>query len=361
MLGRIVQPGTNVDLEEDALKLLTQSLVSTGRTAEAIALREGLLSKQLDDEVRGKNWSEIAACYALLQQDDKEAHALGEALALETPHDGLRATAAQADLVDRLALVLKHQGDSQAAQARWQQAARLYQHLVDRYSARRRHRERYAVNLQKLELTYERLNDWPAAIETGERLLDARSDLSLPDDPRVWRIKSSLAELYLRTGDTGKARSMLVEIVDYWRNRVPPAPLDVSRTLVELSKASRVKQESTQSVAQAEEAVELCRHASDGHELQLAEAYDNLGAAQAAAKHYRDALESYRQAAQICRDRVDNRRASLILCETLVEVAKLYKSQHRYDLAAKYCARPWKSARSPPTRIRGRWSGCIPR
>ena len=214
--------------------------------------------------------------------------------------------------------------------------------------------------MQKLEFIYERLNDWPAAIETGEHLLDARSDLCLADDPRIWHIKSTLAELYLRTGDTSKARSLLTETVDYWRHRLPPAPLEVSRTLVELSKASRLKQEPTQAVAQAEEAVELCRKASDGHELQLAEAYQNLGAAQAAAKQYRQALESYRQAAQICRDRVENRQANLILCETLVEVAKLYKAQHRYDLATKYFARLWKFAVKRPIRTRGRSWDSIP-
>ena len=111
VLDQVSRTGPNTDLEESALKLLTEALVSTDRTSEAIATREQFLARHEDDQTRARNWSEIANCYALLGQDSQEEHALRTALDLETGHEKPLSKAEVADLLDRLALVLENRGD----------------------------------------------------------------------------------------------------------------------------------------------------------------------------------------------------------------------------------------------------------
>jgi tetratricopeptide (TPR) repeat protein len=164
-----------------------------------------------------------------------------------------------------------------------------------------------------------------------------RAETYLHDDPKVRRLNIILASLYARTGDSEKARMLLTETLEYWRGRVPPATSDLAQTLIELSKPSRLKGDHRHALAYAEEAVRVCRRTSLGHELQLAEAHHNLADVLAAQQHYRSALTEYHQAIQLCRNQPSGRRANMLLCGTLVDVAKLYKSQHKYRGAAEYC------------------------
>jgi tetratricopeptide (TPR) repeat protein len=342
VLKRIRQAGVNVDLEEGALKLLTASLVSTDRTAEAIEMRQRFMARQLDDQVRARNWSEIALCYALLEQDAGQEHALREALALETRQEGPRAKAAQADLLDRLALVLKHQGDPAAAQARWKESAATYRELIDRHAGRRRLHDRQMSYMARLQGVYERLGQWQSAIDVGEELLDEASQTCLPGDPRIWRAKGTLAALYVRTGDASKAHALLIDTLDYWRRQVPPPAAELSQTLIQLSKISGLKGDLKDARSFAEEALTVCQQAPPGNELRLAMAYDNLADLFAGQKEYRSAIEQYRHAIQICRDRPQDRQANYLLCATLVDVSKIYKAQHQYRRAAECCAQALK-------------------
>ena len=219
ILDRISQTGPNAELEGAALKLLTEAMVSSDRTPEAITIREQYLARQQDDLVRARNWSEIANCYVLLAQDDKAEHALREALALETRHEEKRPSVEQADLLDRLALVLEHRGELAEARRQWKEAAAIYQQLAERRTGRRHHWERQLGYLAKLQVVFERLNQWQDAIDAGQQLFTLRSQTLLPDDPRLWRIKSTLGSLYARTSDREKARSLLTEALEYWRVR----------------------------------------------------------------------------------------------------------------------------------------------
>ena len=52
ILDQVTQTGPNVELEESALKLLTEALVSTDRVPQAIAVREQFLARHQDDQTR---------------------------------------------------------------------------------------------------------------------------------------------------------------------------------------------------------------------------------------------------------------------------------------------------------------------
>jgi tetratricopeptide (TPR) repeat protein len=338
LLDQIGRTGPNTDLEEAALKLLTEALVATDRTPEAIAVREQFLARHQDDQTRARNWSEIARCYALLDQDTQEEHALRAALALETRSKEPRSRAEQADLEDRLALVLSHRGDVEGARREWKEAAANYQQLIDARTHRRDDGEQRFCYLAKLQAIFEHLNQWQDAIQVGQQLVKQRSQTWLSDDPKLWRIKSTLGSLYVRVKDTENARPLLTDALAYWRSRVPTPTGELAQTLTQMSKLSLVAGDRDQARASAEEAVRICQQPLAGHELRLAEAYANLASVLAAEGHHREAIDQYRQAEQICRDRPTDHRGSALLCATLIDIAKVYKSQHQYREAAESCA-----------------------
>jgi tetratricopeptide (TPR) repeat protein len=347
VLDRILQTEPNAGLEEASLKLLTQSLVSTNRTSEAIAIREQLLSRQLDTLVRAQNWSEIAACYALLEQDAQEEHALREALDLETRHEGLQSQAHEAELMDRLGVALKHQGEAAAAERQWKEAAESYQQLIDRGTGRRR-LERQAGYLAKLQTVLERLGEWRDAIAVGERLLERRSKTWLIDDPKLWRLKIGLANLYLRSGDADNARALLNPALEYWRDRTPSSTTELALTTMQLSKVALHDKDYKLARTLAEEAVTAWQKAQPGHELQLAEAQGNLGQVLTEAHHYRSAVQEYEQAIKLCSSLPLDRRTSMLLSGMLVDVAKVYQCQHQFRKAAEYCGQALKIREQAP-------------
>jgi CHAT domain-containing protein/tetratricopeptide (TPR) repeat protein len=357
LLDQINRNGPNTDLEEAALKLLTDALVSTDRTPDAIAMREQFLARHQDDQTRARNWSEIARCYAILDQDGQEDRALRAALALETRDETrgkeARSRAEQADLGDRLALVLAHRGDQQQARQQWQEAAAIYQQLLDRRTRHRDDAEQRSGYLAKLEAIFEQLNQWPDAIRVGQQLLKLRSQTWLPDDPKLWRIKLTLGGLYLRASDSEKARPLLADSLVYWRGRNPLATSDLSQTLMQSSKLSVGEGDRHRAIEYAEEAVKVCQQAPAGHELQLAEADDNLADILAAEGHYQGAIGEYQRAVKICRAQPNDRRANILLCGTLVDIAAVYKSQHQYRRAAEYCAQALDIRRQSPGKDAG--------
>ena len=261
---------------------------------------------------------------------------------------GNHARAEQAEIHDRLALVLAHRGDQDQARQEWQDAATAYQQLIDERSRRRGESELRLGYLAKLQAIFEQLNQWPEAIRVGQQLLKQRSQTWLPDDPKLWRIKSALGSLYVRSGDAEKARPLLIDALAFWRNRNPPATSDLAQTLAQLGKLSVMEGDRRRAIEYAEEAVTVSQQAPAGRELQLAEAENNLADVLAAEGYYQSAIGQYRRAVKILRGKPNDRRASALLCGTLVDIAAIYKSQHQYQRAAEYCAQALEARQQSP-------------
>ncbi len=357
VLDQIGRSGPNTDLEESALKLLTESLVSIDRTPEAIATRQQFLARHEDDYTRGRNWSEIAKCYALLGQQSQEEQALRKALALEARDEAAgkeQSKAEQADLRDRLGLVLAHRGDLEGARQQWQEAAAGYQSLIGGRTQRRHDTEQRLGYLAKLQLVFEHSNQWQQAIRVGQQLLEYRTQSLLPDDPKLWRIKSTLGGLYARAGETEKARPLLLDALAYWHGRMPAAGSEIAQTLAQLSKVALADGDRQQAIAYCEEAVKACQPPPTGHELQLAEAYDNLGDVLAEDGRYDRALEQHEQAEKICRDRPNDRRAACCFAaHWSISPRSIRRSISSRGLPS-IVPRPWKCADGRPARIRSR-------
>ena len=296
ILDRIGQTGPNAELEQAALKLLSEALVATDRTVDAITLRRQFLGRQMDGQVRASNWGEIAKCYALLGDYGQEEHALRKALALESGGERPRAKAETADLTDRLGLALKRQGKLAAAQAEWEQALAMYQDVIDHPPGRRRDREHRLAYSTRLQSVYERLGRWPDAIRSRRGIAGRAAEICLPDDPKLWLLKVKLAGLYRRGGRNGKGRHAADQNARPLAAQGPSAAPELVPTLIDLSRVARKQNDLKQAQQYAGEAVKLAETAPSGHELEKAEAFDALGDVLADGKQYNNAVDQYMRA-----------------------------------------------------------------
>jgi tetratricopeptide (TPR) repeat protein len=174
-------------------------------------------------------------------------------------------------------------------------------------------------------------------VTTTETLLEARSHGLLADDPKLWRLKGSLAGLYAKAGDKEKADHSLDEIAKYWRHRSPSDASDLVPNLIALSKVAAETRDLRQTQAMAEEALTAAKRAGKGHELLVAQAEDNLADLLSSQKHVKDAIRHYRQAVQICLTLPSDRHVDAVLCGSLLDLAKIYKAHHQYGRAADFC------------------------
>ena len=123
----------------------------------------------------------------LLEQNGQEEHALLQALTLETRDE----TAARNHdrepnrpiCRDRLALVLAHRGDLQQARQQWQEAAAIYQQLIDRRTRRRDDAEQRLGYLAKLQAVFEQLQ--PMARRDPRRTAIAQASHRRPGCPTI--------------------------------------------------------------------------------------------------------------------------------------------------------------------------------
>jgi CHAT domain-containing protein/tetratricopeptide (TPR) repeat protein len=343
----------NYDSQEAAVGLLTQALIGLGKPAEAIAARERLLARQsADDVAAARNLAQIATCYAELADDAGEQRVLEAAIALLDKHEKDnkhaqdnkeqqdKTSAEYADLVDRLALVLEHRGQNDAAQRRWTEAAAIYEGLIKPAATDDRHLERQMQYCQSLQAVYQQLNEWDDAIRVTRRLLEHREQTMLPEDPNLWRAKSALGAFYGKRDDATTAKPLLIEAAAYWRSRVPPAPMELARTLNNLAEVARNNGGYAEALKHLEEAVPICQRIYAKDDVRLAEVYSNLAGVLSAQGRYKAAIDQYRQTIEICRAGAGpvTRRAKELLATTLVNTAMLYKSQRQFREAARYCA-----------------------
>jgi CHAT domain-containing protein len=329
------------DVQEAAVGLLTQALIGLGRPAEAIAARERLLARQTgDDAAAARNLGQIAACYAELEDDAGQQRTLEAAIALLDKHEKDKLSAEYADLVDRLALVLEHRGENDAARRRWTEAAALYEALTRPAATDDRQLERQMQYYQSLQAIFQQLNEWDDAIRVTRRLLEHREQTMLPDDPNLWRTKSALGAFYGKRDDATSAKPLLIDAAAYWRGRVPPAPMELARALNNLAEVARNNGGYTEALKHLEEAVPICEQIYAKDDVRLAEVYSNLAGVLSAQGRYKAAIDQYRRTIDICREGAGptTRRAKELLATTLVNTAMLYKSQRQFREAARYCA-----------------------
>ena len=78
---------------------------------------------------------------------------------------------------------------------RWKEAAAIYRQLIDTRNRSRNRSERNLGYLAKLQAIFEHLRQWQEAIRVEQQLVQYRSQTWLADDPKLWRIKSTLGSL----------------------------------------------------------------------------------------------------------------------------------------------------------------------
>ncbi|HTU23928.1 MAG TPA: tetratricopeptide repeat protein, partial [Pirellulales bacterium] len=343
--------GLSRDGQEAAVNLLTQALLGLERPTEAIAARERLLARQTgDDDAAARNLAQIAACYAELKDDAGERKALQTAIARldaqrnRTPQPNKeqqeKLSAEFADLLDHLGRVLDRLDQTETARKNWTDAAEIYETLIKPGTSDDRQTERQSQYCQSLQAIYQQLGDWDDAIRVTRRLLAHREQTMLPDDPGIWRAKSALGAFYGKRDDATSAKPLLTAAADYWRQRIPPAPVELTRALNNLAEVARNNGGYAEALTHLEEAVPICERIYPKDDVRLAEVYANLAGVLSAQGRYKAAIDQYRRTIDICRSdgKPATRRASELLATTLVNTAMLYKSQRQFHEAARYCA-----------------------
>ena len=244
------------------------------------------------------------------------------------------------DLLARLASVLEHRGKNEAAQKLWTESAKIYEDLAQPVAADDRQSDRQMQYYQSLQAIYQQLNLWDEAIRVTQLLLDQRKQTMLPDDPNLWRVKTALGAFYGKRDErdgTQTAKPLLMEAAEYWRGRVPPAPIDLVRTLNNLADVARNSGGYAEALQYLDEAIPICRGIYTENDVRLAEVYGNQAAVLSAQGRYKAAIDLYGQAIDICRREPDARRKNELLATTLVNTAMLYKSQRQFGNAATFC------------------------
>ncbi len=358
----VVGPG----LRMATTQLLTESLRQDNKPDRAIAILNQLLIRQQSDDLgRAQTLGEIAACYSQMHDDVKEKEFLLAALKLQpkfqenheenpdrksAPSDSgqsAKPSADHADLLDRLALNDQRRGDREGARECWKQAAELYEQLADRSANDDRNLGERMQQYEKLQRVYQGLGEWHSAVRVTKRLLEYRQQAMLLDDPGSYRAKSDLGALYIKTESPESAKPLLLEALEYWRGRTPPAHQELARTLNNLAEIARNNGAYSESLEYLKEAVPIYQKLYAADDCRLAEVLSNLAVIMAGKGEYKAAIGHYQLATEICRKSAEkhDHRGLELLPPTLLNTAMLYKSQRQFREAARCCAEALEARR----------------
>lgn len=320
--------------------------------AEAIAQLDDLLTLQSEHNYhtgRREVLAEMATHYQALGNHSRAAECLRQALEIQNL-EGQSGELLTADLFRQLAAVLNEQGLSEESHSAALEASTRYRAILQR-SANEQHDSLEAMNaFWNLKDLYRDTNQFRQAVDlvseqpwnwTSESLLETR-------------LTSEEGALQSAVGSYRQARQLLQESLRYRRNQDPLNLNQLPRTLNNLA----LVEQAMGNVAEARTLCNECVALYEKYELppnrDLAESYNLLATSAALEAKYSSAVALFRQGLEIC-DRLgeeaEGQRSNLLL-----NLAKTYKSQGRYDEAISQCREAltlYESIRSAEIQSRG--------
>src|SRR5439155_8575992 len=130
------------------------------------------------------------------------------------------------------------QEDDAAAKQKWAEAAKIYQRLLEQFTAQAAdaatNPETQFVDLQCLQGLQEidlQLSDWADGVRVSRRLVERLEPRLVKNDPALVRAKSALGAFLAKTDEWNEAKSLLTDAAEVWRKRVPPAHADLASVL----------------------------------------------------------------------------------------------------------------------------------
>lgn len=339
-LAREVQTSLTKEQLPVAVELLAESLAASGDPAGAAQAWEPLLDRfKADDPERGHVLSEMAKEYQAAGDIAREKVYLLQALEFEGQLHAGKATAGQADLLDRLGTAWRAESDDKEAGKYWRESADMYEALLRMPGDTEQDRARRMQHLQSLQLIYQRLGQWSDGARVTKSLVDYRQETMLPDDPAIARAKSALGAFLARAENFLPARPVLTESAAYWRKRTPPAPVELAGTLNNLADVERSLGNVRAAQTALEEAAPLYEQFLPPGDIKLAEIQANLASVLAAQGLFKPALDHYQRAVDVCQKQAGQSalRTDEVLSTTLLNMAMLFKSQRQFRQAADYC------------------------
>ena len=325
--------GENAAGLAEILTALGRSREAKSYLGEAIRLKRRLLEiKPVAEEAEARIRKELGNLYAQAQNPGQARLQLERALQIQRQ---LAAGSLQeAELLCGLAAALNVQGFREEARQNWRQAASLYSQLLTQAEQDKDARAVMEL-LRRIQGVYQQTGQYLEAIAANRRLLAILEQRFGEEHPLTCTAKSDLGGLYGAVQYYDTARPLLVDALQSWRNRNPPAPLCLARALNDLAVVERATGSLVEAQALFTEALEIRKTHLAPDDLRLAYSFSNLASVFSARGDYARAIVLYDRAIGIYRAR--GSVADDLLSNSLLNVAMTYKSQGQLDPAARYC------------------------
>jgi len=348
-----------------AQRSLAAAYVAENRLTDAIACLIPLTKLSLEDAARVRILSDIAALYRQSSDYVRQREYLAQAVEIETrskksnparlaqlnveiaisweneatpkPDGGQQAQRQQAKSA---------QSQSTLAQPYWTAAANFFEKArIAKQSDKddpQRAKADEMLCLQQLQAIYQNQERYDDAERVAHELHDLRVDRLLPNDPRIFRSKSSWG-LYLvknlakNPKNAATASKLLDDAAAYWHSRIPPEPNLQVRTWIARAEIHRAEGQIKPASELLDRAEAICAKydgqlVTDKVRMSLCV---NRGLIRAEQGLYQRAVESYKQALQLG-DKLGP-SAGELRASALVNLAMVYKSQLQFVEAREYC------------------------
>ena len=241
----------------------------------------------------------------------------------------------EADLLGRLATVLEAQGLATQAKQRWREAAAIAAAALAQADRESALAPEVMNLLTQLQITYQHAGQFRHAIDAARRLLTLREQRLGKLHPLTVAVRSDLGALYGADEDYESAKPLLVESLDFWRRRDPPAPIQLARVLNDLGVVERAIGSFAEAQTHFDEALAIRQRLLRSDDLRLAYSLNNAASVRLAKGDYAAAIALFDRAIAIYRQR--GRIADDSLSNALLNVAMAYKSQGQFKRAGEYC------------------------
>ena len=191
-----------------------------------------------------------------------------------------------------------------------------------------------ASDWKQLRNLYQQLGRTSDAISVGEKLLLKQITELGPSHPLVMESNSVLGSLHGASGNYGKARPLLREVVETYR-KSDKSPELLARALNNLGAVERGVGEFALAMKSFDEALQLRREHLSKDDPELATSYNNLASVCLVQGQFKRAIQLYQEVLERCRER--GPRANGLQSVTLLNLAMAYKSQGQFERAAELC------------------------
>ncbi len=334
-VARIDKRELPAKLFPDCAAALATAYVAIENYAAAIEVKRRLLALQIAQKDGGEVKTRAEIGSFRFQNRDFAASRDDFLAAIAIEHKRSTGSLVEADLLGRLAAVLQAQGFAVEARERWKAAAAIYADALSKAERAENGTTAVMSLLSQLETVDQQMGQYADAIRVERRLLALRQERLGKDHPLTESAAADLGSLYGAMENYEEAKPLLIEALNYWRRRNPPAPIQLARALNDLGVVERATGSFNEAQSLFDEALAIRSRALKPDDLRLAYSLNNLASVYLAKGEYAKAISLFDRAIDLYRLR--GRAADDSLSNTLLNVAMVYKSQGQFDKAGEYC------------------------